>query len=411
VKASELRPNPRNWRRHPTEQAEALSGILTEVGFAGAVLARETSDGLEMIDGHLRAELSGDELIPVLVLDVTEKEADKLLATFDPIGAMATADAEDLATLLKSVETENDAVRTMMDDLAKQNDIELLGLGDPVEAPDAQIDRAAELQEIWKVERGQLWGIGDHRLLCGDSTSEADTATVTAGDSPGLLVTSPPYNQKIDSFKPSGMHKEGDWVAKVGRLAYADSMPEDDYQQQQRDLLSIWYGVLADGASVFYNHKNRYRNKQVVSPLQWLPGPFKLRQEIIWRRPGSVTQNARMFLPCDERIYWLYKGDDFHFDDTTEHKTWSTVWDIGIESNPDHAVGYPVELPTRCIAAGVSIGGTVLDPFLGSGTTMVAAEQLKRICYGIEISPSYCAVILQRMTDMGLKPSLIVSKS
>jgi hypothetical protein len=114
VKASELRPNPRNWRRHPTEQAEALRGLLDDVGFAGAVLARETPDGLELIDGHLRTDLAGDAIIPVLVLDVTEAEADKLLATFDPIGAMATSDAEDLASLLETVETENKVVQELL---------------------------------------------------------------------------------------------------------------------------------------------------------------------------------------------------------------------------------------------------------------------------------------------------------
>jgi hypothetical protein len=137
VKASELRPNPRNWRRHPTEQAEALRGVLTEVGFAGAVLVRETPDGLELIDGHLRTDLAGDAIIPVLVLDVTEAEADKLLATFDPIGAMAVADAEDLATLLKSVETENEAVRVLLKEMEAANTFEM-----PADADGKEFDES-----------------------------------------------------------------------------------------------------------------------------------------------------------------------------------------------------------------------------------------------------------------------------
>lgn len=89
VPASTLTPNPKNWRTHPTEQADALRGILAEVGIAGAVLTRQTPDGLVLIDGHLRAETLPDQEIPVLVLDVTEAEADKLLAKFDPLAAMA----------------------------------------------------------------------------------------------------------------------------------------------------------------------------------------------------------------------------------------------------------------------------------------------------------------------------------
>lgn len=286
----------------------------------------------------------------------------------------------------------------------------LLGLvgadagGEVGEDPGPQLDRAAELQEKWGTARGNLWLIGRHRLLCGDATSAEDVARLMGGERAQLLVTSPPYNQRIDSFHPSGMHREGDWVAKVERLAYPDSLPEPEYQSQQRDALTVWYAVLTDGASAFYNHKNRYRDKAVISPLAWLPGPFHLRQEIIWSRPGSVTQNARMFLPSDERVFWMYKGGDFYFDDSTEIKSYSTVWDIGLETNKDHAVAFPVELPSRCIRACSRSGDVVLDPYVGSGTTMVAAEQLGRSCYASEVDPAVLAVALERLAQMGLEP-------
>jgi hypothetical protein len=119
VKASELRPSPFNWRAHPTEQLDALRGILAEVGFAGASLTRELEDGsLELIDGHARAEVSGDAMVPVLILDVSEDEAKKILATFDPIGAMATADSAKLDELLKEVSFSNDAVNALLDSVA-----------------------------------------------------------------------------------------------------------------------------------------------------------------------------------------------------------------------------------------------------------------------------------------------------
>jgi DNA modification methylase len=247
-----------------------------------------------------------------------------------------------------------------------------------------------------RCQPGDLWQLGRHRLLCGDSTIPADLDRLLSGVRPVLIVTSPPYNQKIDGFKPSGMHKEHGWVEKVGALAYEDSLPEDEYQQRQAAALVLWHDHVGDGASVFYNHKNRYRDKQVVSPLRWLPGPFRFRQEIVWSRPGSVTQNARMFLPSDERIYWLYKGDDFLFHDTTENKTFSTVWDIALETNKSHAVAFPVELPSRCIRACSNPGDLVFEPYCGSGTTLIAAERLGRVCYGVEKLPSYADVILRR---------------
>jgi len=120
VPASQLQPNPKNWRTHPEGQANALRGILAEVGIAGAVLAYETPEGgLKLIDGHLRAETLGNADVPVLVLDVNEAEADKLLATIDPLGAMAEADADALRALLEDVETGSQELADMLTALAE----------------------------------------------------------------------------------------------------------------------------------------------------------------------------------------------------------------------------------------------------------------------------------------------------
>ena len=118
VKASDLLPNPRNWRTHPKGQQDALRGILAEVGYADALLARETPDGLMLIDGHLRAETTPDQDVPVLVLDVNEAEADLLLASLDPLAAMAGASQDKLAALLADVGTGSDALQAMLGKLA-----------------------------------------------------------------------------------------------------------------------------------------------------------------------------------------------------------------------------------------------------------------------------------------------------
>jgi ParB-like chromosome segregation protein Spo0J len=118
VPATDLRPNPRNWRLHPPEQQDALRGLLAEVGYAGALLVRELEDGtLMLVDGHLRAETTPDAVVPVLVLDVDETEADKILLTHDPIASMATVSEENLQQLLAEVETESAAVQAMLDTL------------------------------------------------------------------------------------------------------------------------------------------------------------------------------------------------------------------------------------------------------------------------------------------------------
>lgn len=134
VPARELRPNPKNWRTHPKEQQDALRGVLAEIGFADALLARVDADGgLILIDGHLRAETAADELVPVLILDVDEAEAAKILATLDPLGAMAEADGGKLKDLLDEIETGSAAVQAMLDDLGKEH-----GLGE--EEEDAEVE-------------------------------------------------------------------------------------------------------------------------------------------------------------------------------------------------------------------------------------------------------------------------------
>ena len=120
VKASELKQNPKNWRRHPETQSKALKGVLDEVGYADAVIARETPDGLMLIDGHLRKEVSPDQELPVLVVDLTENEADIMLATFDPLSALATTDSEKLESLMQDLKCGNSAVQEMISDLAEQ---------------------------------------------------------------------------------------------------------------------------------------------------------------------------------------------------------------------------------------------------------------------------------------------------
>lgn len=107
VPARDLIPNRKNWRRHPKMQANALRGLLNEIGYADALLVRELPDGrLMLIDGHLRAETTPELEVPVLILDVTEEEADKLLLTLDPLAAMAESDSERIKALLATVRTD-----------------------------------------------------------------------------------------------------------------------------------------------------------------------------------------------------------------------------------------------------------------------------------------------------------------
>lgn len=130
VRAGSLRPHPLNWRGHPTRQRTAMRGMLDEVGFADALLVRELPGGeLELIDGHLRAELAAEVEVPVLVLDLDDEEAAKLLALHDPLGALAETNETALASLVRELEVQRDVLRTLLDDLAAERD-SLEGLTD-----------------------------------------------------------------------------------------------------------------------------------------------------------------------------------------------------------------------------------------------------------------------------------------
>lgn len=145
VPASELRPNPKNWRTHPKSQQDALRGVLAEVGIADAMIARELPDGtLMLIDGHLRAETMPEQEVPVLVLDVNEAEADKLLATLDPLAAMAESDAAKLDQLLRNVDTGSEALQQLISNTASHAGLyETLSNGDEHEA-EAEAESSTE---------------------------------------------------------------------------------------------------------------------------------------------------------------------------------------------------------------------------------------------------------------------------
>lgn len=118
VPANQLKPNPRNWRTHPAQQRNVMRGLLAEIGYADALLARVLGDGsLELIDGHLRAETTPDALVPVLVLDVSEEEAHKILLSIDPVAGMAETASDELESLLAEVEFQNGATRRMVEEL------------------------------------------------------------------------------------------------------------------------------------------------------------------------------------------------------------------------------------------------------------------------------------------------------
>jgi len=378
VRAGDLIPNPLNWRKHPKAQADALRGVLSEIGYAGALLARETPDGLQLIDGHLRAETTPDQEVPVLVLDVDEREAKKLLATVDPLGAMAETDDAMLAELLKDVDTDSEAVRSMLDDLADAAGVGP-GSGEVVEdeVPEPPVDPITK--------PGDLWLLGEHRLLCGDSTKAEDVNLLMAGGAAFMMVTDPPYGVKLDqSWRDKAL---GDKALGRGNR---NVVSNDD----KADWTEAWSLFVGDVAYVW--HADKFSDV-VMGSLR--NAGFEICQQLIWNKSVMVMGRSDYHFKHEPCWYAVRKGrshgwiGDRKQTTVIDAKSPNHIMSGSDEEKTDH----PTQKPVECMAYLIrNHDGAVYDPFLGSGTTLIAAEQLGRKCYGMEISPAYCDVIVKR---------------
>lgn len=209
-------------------------------------------------------------------------------------------------------------------------------------------------------------------------------------------VTSPPYNKQ---------EKHKGWLVKnVVYDGYSDKVPEHDYQNQQIAVLNELYRIAKPGASFFYNHKIRWERGDLLHPYEWLSKTkWIIRQEIIWDRKIAANIRGWRFWQVDERIYWLVKpinGNKIGKELESKHALLSSIWRISPEKNIDHPAPFPLELPARCI---ISIldnkKGVVLDPYCGSGTTLVAAKLLGYKYIGIDISPKYIFQARKRLKN------------
>lgn len=175
-------------------------------------------------------------------------------------------------------------------------------------------------------------------------------------------------------------------------------MNESDYQMWQNDM----FGAIktAEGASLFYNHQLRWRDKVLLHPVQWFrPRGWEFRQEIIWDRGGGMMLNARMFCRFEERILWFTRGRHKWNDGAAGN---GSVWRLAREQQQQgkhHPVAFPIEIPLRAIRATTEPGDTVLDPFMGGGTTLRAAKDLGRLAIGIELEERYCEIAANRMSQ------------
>jgi DNA modification methylase len=404
IKAKELLPNPKNWRRHPKAQADALRGLLAEIGYADALLVRELTDGrLMLIDGHLRAETTPDVEVPVLVLDLNEEEADKLLLSLDPLAAMAEADAERIKALLATVRTDSSAVEELFKGTAGSRLWELLHPED-VEEASVSPDRADELRTKWKTEAGQLWQAGPHQILCGDCRDRAAVGKLWADGGPPLrlISTDPPYGVSYG--------EKTDWISEhrsgpSRRPIANDALKPTELQTLFSQALDVAREFALPGAAIYATVPSVFL-KFFIQGLE--DGGFTYRHCLIWLKQSFVMGRADYHYRHEPILYgWLENGPHYF----TQDRTQDSVFEVDRPMTSElHPTMKPVELITRMVANSSRPGELIYDPFCGSGSTILAAHQLGRIGFGCELDPRYVAVELERLSMLGLEPKMVVEQ-
>lgn len=403
VRASELIPNPRNWRKHPTAQAQALRAMLLDVGYADALIARELTDGrLELIDGHLRAETTPDAIVPVLVLDVTQEEADKLLLTLDPMAAMAEADNGRLKELLESVRIDNDAVRELLKHTAGDR---LWATIFPKELDDAEIapGRADELRQKWGTEVGQLWQVGPNRIFCGDCTDPAVLDRLFSGDCARarLICADAPYG--VSYANKNRLLNKSDRGNRIQKRIINDHLPEEKTGDLFRTALTLAAGHCLPGAVVYASVPGGPLLVRFITALD--EAGFVFKSTLVWVKNQFVIGMSDYHFRHELVLYaWLRNGAHFW----NGGRSQDSVFEVDRPRVSDlHPTSKPIELLARMISNSSLPGELVYDPFCGSGSTLVAAHQLGRSGSACELDPGYVGVTLERLSMLGLKPQLV----
>jgi DNA modification methylase len=391
--------NPFNFRRHPKAQQDGVSGSLNDLGWIQRIIVNRATG--HVIDGHARVELAisrGEPSVPVVYVDVTPEEERKALAVFDALGALAAIDGPKLGELLASISTEDPDLERMLTDLASANGVTYgAAAEEPPEDPGADLDHAEELREKWGVERGQLWEVGRHRVMCGDSSMSDDMAYLMGAAVADCMWTDPPYG-----------------VDYVGKTADALVISNDGAEGLPILLTAVFQLStihLVLGSPVY-----------TAAP----PGPlwrvaydafhkaFQFHQGLVWVKDVFVLGHSDYHYQHENILYGWTAGEGRSGRGAHDGTRWygdhaqASVFQIPRpKRSEDHPTMKPLDLVVACLRNSTRRGDAVLDPFCGSGTTLVAAEHLGLRGYGVELKETFTAVILERLSLMGLTPKLV----
>lgn len=380
-----LIPAEKKPRRHTARQMKQLRRSLREFGFVAPVLVDR--DG-RIISGHAMVEAAqaeGMEKIPcVRVEHLTDKQRRAYQIADNRLAELSAWDEDILETCLHELFEEGvDLILTGFGEYK---------LSDALAAASAP-SPAEETKAVEGCAAGDLWQLGEHRLLCGDATKKENVARLMDGERAVLLLTDPPYN--VDYHGGTEEHLS----------IQNDSMPAQRFLRFLTDAFTaartalapgagfyIWYGA---GSTFEFISACRAAGLTVRQYLVWVKNHFTLsRQDYKWQHESCLAGEAVTYDGClygwDERAPHRWFGGDGQ----------STVYQFDKPvSSTDHPTMKPVELFARQIRSSTRKGDIVFDPFCGSGTSILAAESYGRRCFAMELDPQYCAVIIRRWEE------------
>jgi DNA modification methylase len=354
-------------------------------------------------------------MVPVLVLDVTAEEAEKLLLTLDPLASLAEANPDALNSLLTSVDTDDEAVQNLLDQLAAgeltpfPEPEKILGLTDPDHVPEPPDEPVTRL--------GDLWILGNHRLLCGDAGKPEDLDRLLDGAVVHLANTDPPYGVRVEprsnnaiaaglsSFQGTTHHQGLDLARHPKKakptgtkLRARDRPLTNDFVSETEFafLLRAWFGnlarVLLPGRCFFiwggYANLANYPSALRECGLYFSQG-------IIWDK-GWPVLTRKDFMGAYEFAFYGWKEGAGHQFFGPNNAT--DLWHVKkvTPASMIHLTEKPVELAVRAIQCGSRPGENVLDLFAGSGSTLIGAEQTGRRAFLMEVDAAYCDVVVSR---------------
>ena len=388
VPVDQLHADPANVRMHGDRNLAAITASLARFGQMKPIVVQRHGMVVRAGNGTLLAARKlGWTHLAANVVDMTDTEATAYAIADNRTAELAEWNNEDLLAQLDALRSDDEqlfaATGFDQDDLARM--MEELGKGMPADAVEDPGPEAPP--EVATAKREDLWLLGDHRLLCGDSTNLKDVMRLMAGEKAALVATDPPYLVNYTGERPNDTGK--DWSDKYREIDIVDS---DAFF---RSVFTNVLEVLGHKAAIYcwHAHKRCGEIQRIWHDLGILD-----HQQIIWVKPGPVFGRVYYHFRHEPCMMGWKQGDKPEHDGVHDH---DSVWEVDWEGKQrvvgnEHPTQKPVELFLRPMRKHTPTGAIVFEPFSGSGSQLIAAETIGRRCRAMEISPPFVDVAIRR---------------